>query len=131
MEKLTEEEQIVLAYYIQYYQGNDPNDIAEMHEILTKGMPSYPSLMNELAEEKLLNGSEAIPSSPVENGREKMTKPMITNKGVMHIDNILDIQSYAVEKDKLSYIKSSILTNDLELSSDVIEAYVKTSLQIQ
>ncbi|KAB7705571.1 hypothetical protein F9802_13610 [Bacillus aerolatus] len=132
MEKLTIKEQVVLAYYVQYYLGNDPNIMAELHEILTEGMDTaaYETSLARLAEEGLLNGTDAIPLSPIENGGDKITQPMITNKGIMHIDNILDIQSYAVEGNKLSYIKNSILTNNLDLSVDVIAAFVKKAVEI-
>ncbi|GLY10785.1 hypothetical protein [Bacillus badius] len=125
METLTEREQVTLAYYVQYYLGNDPNDIAELHRMMTEGMPSYPSIMEQLTREGMLNGMDAIPSAPVENGGDKITIPMITHKGILYIDSILNIQSYAVEGNKLSYIKNSLLTNNLQLSVDVIAAYVK------
>lgn len=131
METLTEREQIVLAYYVQYYLGNDPNDIAELHKLMTEGMPSYPSLMEQLTEQGLLNGTKVIPSAPIENGGDKITKPMITNKGILYINNILNIQSYAVEGNKLSYIKNSLLTNNLQLSVVPIASYVKTAVGIQ
>ncbi|KMY53349.1 hypothetical protein AC623_04565 [Bacillus sp. FJAT-27231] len=131
METLTEREQVILAYYVQYYLGNDPNHIAELHKLMMEGMPSYPERMEQLTKEGLLNGTEVIPSVPIENGGDKITQPMITNKGILYIDNILNIQSYAVEGNKLSYIKNSLLTNNLQLSVDAISAYVKTAVGIE
>ncbi|KKB36655.1 hypothetical protein [Bacillus thermotolerans] len=126
MEEMNLREQIVLTYYIHYYVDNDPNTMAELHHALSEELgETYTETLEELKEEGLVNGLEALPDSYVEQGAEKITKPMLTNKGVMLIENILDIHSYAVERDKLSYIQNNLERNSIRLTVQTLKNYLE------
>ncbi len=108
MEKLTEKEQVLLTYYVCNFLGNKKDD-RELAIVLKNGLTSnLPPIQQELKEEGFLGEHDQ----------------MITNEGILHIDSILHIQSYATEGNKLAYIKDSLQINEIELSVEELKNYI-------
>ncbi|OES45199.1 hypothetical protein [Domibacillus iocasae] len=122
--KLPIKEQVLLAYYVQYYLENKPAVMYELHERMSENMKPavYEIAMNDLFDQGLINGLEKIRHYDETDGQ--IIKPMITNEGILYINNILNIQSYASDGHKLEYVKNSLTTSGLELSIPIIEEYV-------
>ncbi|WP_100332230.1 hypothetical protein [Bacillus xiapuensis] len=125
MEKLSTTEQVLLAYYVQYYVENTAEALESLQNRLRQGMDSseYEQAISLLAEAGLVNGTS--------KDEDKRFEPMITNKGVLFIETLLQIQSYAVETRKLLYVKNSLLTSHLQLTNNVISDYIKQAIQLQ
>jgi len=123
--KLPVAEQVLLAYYVQYYLHNKPNVMYELHERMSENMKPavYEIAMNELFDQGLINGLEKIRHYDETDGH--VIKPMITNEGILYINNILNIQSYASDDNKLQYVQNSLSTSGLELSVPVIADYIQ------
>lgn len=122
--KLPVKEQVLLAYYVQYYLENKPDVMYELHERMSDNMEPavYEIAMNDLFDEGLVNGLEKIRHYDETDGH--IIKPMITNEGILYINNVLNIQPYASDGSKLEYVKNSLTTSSLELSIPVIAEYV-------
>ena len=116
MGKLVEKEQILLAYYVcNFLEKNDEN-ANELGEVLTNALgDNLTSIQGELNDIGLLSDHDR----------------MITNEGILYIDNILHIQSDAVERNKLAYVKDNLLTNEIELSVPEIREYIHKHVGIE
>ncbi|WP_046176020.1 hypothetical protein [Domibacillus indicus] len=127
--KLPVKEQVLLAYYVQYYLNNKPEVMYELHERMSENMEPavYEIAMNDLFDHELINGLEKIRRYDETGGR--VIKPMITNKGILYINSVLNIQPYASDGDKLQYVKNSLATSGLELSVPVIAEYVNEAAE--
>lgn len=116
MGKLVEKEQILLAYYVcNFLEKNDEN-ANELGEVLTNALgDNLTSIQGELNDIGLLSDHDR----------------MITNEGILYIDNILHIQSDAVERNKLAYVKDNLLTYEIELSVPEIREYIHKHVGIE
>ncbi|OKL36083.1 hypothetical protein [Domibacillus mangrovi] len=127
MGELAVKEQVLLAYYVQYYLENKPDVMYELHERMSENMAPavYEIAMNNLFDQGLVNGLEKIRQYDENDGY--IIKPMITNEGVLYINNVLGIQSYVSNSSKLKYVKNSLITSNLELTIPVIAEYIEES----
>lgn len=127
MGKLAVKEQVLLAYYVQYYLENKPDVMYELHERMSENMEPavYEIAMNDLFDKGLVNGLEKIRHYDETDGN--IIKPMITNEGVIYINNVLGIQPYASDGSKLKYVKNSLITSNLELTIPIIAEYIEES----
>lgn len=116
MGKLVEKEQILLAYYVcNFLEKNDKNT-DELGEVLKKALGNtLESIQGELNDKGLLSDHDR----------------MITNEGILYLDNILHIPSDAVERNKLAYVKDNLLTYELELSVPEIREYIHKHVGIE
>ena len=116
MGKLVEKEQILLAYYVcNFLDKNDENE-NELGEVLTTALgDNLTSIQGVLNDQGLLSDHDQ----------------MITNEGILYIDNILHIQSDAVERNKLAYVKDNLLTYEIELSVSEIKDYIHNHVGIE
>ncbi|WP_424513959.1 hypothetical protein [Psychrobacillus psychrotolerans] len=116
MGRLVEKEQILLAYYVcNFLEKNDKN-AEELGEVLTKALgDNLTSIQEALNNKGLLSDHDQ----------------MITNEGILYIDNILHIQSDAVERNKLAYVKDNLLTYEIELSVPEIKEYIHKHIGIE
>lgn len=116
MGRLVEKEQILLAYYVcNFLEKNDKN-AEELGEVLTKALgDNLTSIQEALNNKGLLSDHDQ----------------MITNEGILYIDNILHIQSDAVERNKLAYVKDNLLTYEIELSVPKIKEYIHRHIGIE
>lgn len=128
MGMLTVKEQVLLAYYVQYYLENKPDVMYELHERMSENMEpaTYEIAMNDLFDKGLINGLEKIRKYDETDGY--IIRPMITNEGVLYINNVLGIQPYASDGSKLKYVKNSLLTSNLALTIPVIAEYIEESV---
>ena len=109
MGKLLEKEQILLAYYVCNFLEKDERNAEELGEVLTRALgDNLTSIQGTLNEKGLLSDHDE----------------MITNEGILYIDNILHIQSDAVERNKLAYVKDNLLTYEIEFSIPEIKEYI-------
>lgn len=116
MGRLVEKEQILLAYYVcNFLEKNDKNADG-LGEVLTKALgDNLTSIQEALNNKGLLSDHDQ----------------MITNEGILYIDNILHIQSDAVERNKLAYVKDNLLTYEIELSVPEIKEYIHKHIGIE
>ena len=115
MDKLSKKEQTLLAYYICNFLKEKGETQNELGEALKKGLgEELASVQEALQKEGLLGNSNH----------------MITNEGILYIDNILHIQSYATEGNKLAYVKDSLLINEMEIFVDELKEYIHKHVKI-
>lgn len=116
MGKLVESEQVLLAYYVcNFLDKNDKNE-DELREVLKQALSDkLTSIQSELTDKGLLSDHDR----------------MITNEGILYLDNILHIQSDAVERNKLAYVKDNLLTYEIELSVPEIKEYIHRHVEIE
>ena len=116
MGKLVEKEQILLAYYVCNFLDKKDENENELGEVLTRALgENLTSIQGALNEKGLLSDHDR----------------MITNEGILYIDNILHIQSDAVEGNKLAYVKDNLLTYEIELSVPEIKEYIHKNVGIE
>ena len=116
MGKLVEKEQTLLAYYVCNFLEKNEKNIDELGEVLTKALgDKLAGIQGELSDKGLLSDHDR----------------MITNEGILYIDNLLHIQSDAVERNKLAYVKDNLLTYELELSVSGIKDYIHKQVGIE
>ncbi|MGG3450417.1 hypothetical protein [Domibacillus aminovorans] len=129
MGELAIKEQVLLAYYVQYYLENKPDVMYELHEQMSENMAPavYEIAMNDLFDKGLVNGLEKIRHYDETDGN--IIKPMITNEGVIYINNVLGIQPYASDGSKLKYVKNTLITSNLELTIPIIAKYIEESVK--
>ncbi|OAH53232.1 MULTISPECIES: hypothetical protein [Bacillaceae] len=129
MGELAIKEQVLLAYYVQYYLENKPDVMYELHERMSENMAPavYEIAMNDLFDKGLVNGLEKIRRYDETDGN--IIKPMITNEGVIYINNVLGIQPYASDGSKLKYVKNTLITSNLELTIPIIAKYIEESVK--
>lgn len=127
MGELAVKEQVLLAYYVQYYLENKPDVMYELHERMSENMEPavYEIAMNNLFDKGLVNGLEKIRQYDENDGY--IIRPMITNEGILYINNVLGIQSYVSNSSKLKYVKNSLITSNLELTIPIIAEYIEES----
>lgn len=116
MGNLTRTEEALLAYYICNFLDNKEESFRELGEVLKKVLGEEVNQMNE----KLHNA-----------GLVSNINYQITNEGIMYIDNVLHIQSDATERDKLDYVKNSLLINEMHISVEELKEYIHKNVGIE
>jgi hypothetical protein len=129
MNELTEKEQVLMAYYAQYYRGASKDDVKGLDTKLSEGLGQerYAKVMKELQDEGLIIGMEEVEKR---NG-EGVAAPMATNEGMLYINNTLNLQSDAVEEHQLDYLENHLETSGLELTLEPVKSFIKEAIQEQ
>ncbi|MEI4770666.1 hypothetical protein WAX74_13605 [Psychrobacillus sp. FJAT-51614] len=118
MGKLTSYDQILLAYYVyNFIVENKEEALQQLNYTAQDRLPGFDKTIEKLLDEGWMS-----------NNNENLG---ITNEGILHIDSILHIQSYATERNKLSYVKDSLLINEIELSSPTLKEYIYKHVGIE
>jgi hypothetical protein len=127
MKEFEDKEQVLLAYYVQYYRGAATEDVKALDQRLSReiGKERYDKAMNALLEEGLIIGLDEIEQREKEN----MPAPMATNKGILYINDTLNLQSYTVEEHQLDYLENNLKTSNLEYTLEPVKAYVEESIR--
>lgn len=126
MKELQVKEQIMLAYYAQYFQGASAEEIKKLDERLSEGIGGeYADALKELQEEGLVNGLEKV----MNDEEEGLDTPMATNEGMLYVNNVLNLQSYAVEEHQLDYLKRNLETSHLNFTLGTVEEYIREVIQ--
>lgn len=129
MEELQEKEQVLMAYYAQYYKGAVVEEIRELDRTLSEGIGTerYSKLMAELKQEGLIQGLEVVE----EQKQKGAESPMATNEGMLYINNALNLQSDAVEDHQLDYLAKHLETSNLALTLEPVRAYIEAVVKEQ
>ncbi|PSL40482.1 hypothetical protein B0H99_105260 [Planomicrobium soli] len=130
MAAFQEQEQILMAYYVQYYRGATTAEVKELDKRLRDeiGEDEYDRAMNELVEQGLVLGIEGVE----EREKEGLEAPMATREGILYISEALSLQSDMVEETILYYFDKYLQAseeNGLELTLEPIKAYIDESIK--
>lgn len=129
MNELQEKEQVLMAYYAQYYKGASLEEIQELDRRLSQGIgvERYKKAMSELKEQGLVHGLEAVE----ERNQDGVDSPMATNEGMLYINDVLNLQSDAVEDHQLDYLAKHLETSHLELTLEPVKSYIESVVKEQ
>lgn len=129
MKKLQEKEQVLMAYYAQYYKGATFQEVQQLNSTLSEGIgeEQYAKLMEELKAEGLVRGVKAVEQQE----QEGVDTPMATNEGMLYINNVLNLQSDAVEDHQLDYLQKHLETSHLELTLSPVKTYIESVVEEQ
>ncbi|WKA51460.1 hypothetical protein QWY22_02290 [Planococcus liqunii] len=127
MKQFEDKEQVLLAYYVQYYRGATTEEVKALHQRLKEeiGSERYEKAMAALQEEGLVNGMEQVEQGETEGA----PVPMATNEGMLYINDTLNLQSYTVEEHQLDYLENNLKTSNLEFTLEPVKAYVEESIR--
>ncbi|ANU08955.1 hypothetical protein A1A1_10466 [Planococcus antarcticus DSM 14505] len=130
MKKLQDKEQILMAYYAQYFKGASLEDIKQLNQQLSEGIgvERYETAMKRLKEEGLIFGMEEVEARQKEDG---VDSPMPTNEGMLYVNNALNLQSEAVEDHQLDYLKNNLKTSNLNFTLETVETYIYKIIEEQ
>lgn len=127
MKELEDKEQILIAYYTQYYMGGGYSDIKKLDQHLAQqiGEDRYAAVMKELESEGLIFGMEQV------EAREKAGEdsPMATNEGMLAVHSILNLQSESIENHQLDYLKNHLKTSNLKFTLEPVETYIYKTIE--
>lgn len=129
MKEFEDKEQILMAYYAQYYRKSTMGDVQALDERLSKeiGKERYDKAMAELKDEELIIGIEEVK----ERSEGGVSTPMATNKGMLFINSALNLQSDAVEDHQLDYLGHNLETSSLKLTLEPVKDYIQESIAQQ
>jgi hypothetical protein len=132
MAAFQEQEQILMAYFVQYYRGATIEEVKELDKRLRDeiGEEQYDRSMNELVEQGLALGIEGVE----EREKEGLEAPMATREGILYISEALSLQSDMVEETILYYFDKYLQAseeNGLELTLEPVKAYIEESIKEQ
>ena len=129
MKELQDKEQILMAYYAQYFKGATLEDIKQLDQHLSQGIGEerYAEAMKNLKDEGLIFGMEKVE----EREKEGVDSPMATNEGMLYINDVLNLQSYAVEDSQLDYLENNLKTSGLKFTLEPAESYVYETINEQ
>ncbi|MFC4711428.1 hypothetical protein [Planococcus dechangensis] len=129
MKNLQEKEQVLMAYYAQYYKGATFQEVKQLDSTLSEGIgeEQYGKLMEELKAEGLVRGLQAVEQQE----QEGVDTPMATNEGMLYINNVLNLQSDAVEDHQLDYLQKHLETSHLELTLSPVKTYIESVVEEQ
>lgn len=129
MKELQDKEQILMAFYTQYYTAASTEDVEALDAQLSEGIGKerYEKAMAELKEEGLINGLDQVKKEDSEGP----PLPMATHAGMLYINDALNIQSDAVEDHQLDYLDNNLKTSGLELTLEPVETYIKEAVRKQ
>ncbi|TQR21660.1 hypothetical protein [Psychrobacillus vulpis] len=119
MGRLTIKEQILLAYYVYNFEEDSEESMKELEGVIDSIQNGHKEVLYELEREGLISRAQ------------EDNKRRITNEGILYIDNILNIQSYAIEGNKLAYVKDSLLINEIDISADPLKEYIYQHVGIE
>lgn len=130
MRELQDKEQILIAYYAQYFKGATLEDIKGLEQRLSEGVGEerYRTAVKQLEEEGLVFGVEKAEARLQEDG---VDSPMATNKGMLYVNSALNLQSEAVEDHQLDYLENNLKSSGLEFTLKPVEDYVMEVIQEQ
>ncbi|RNF39212.1 hypothetical protein [Planococcus salinus] len=122
MKELQDKEQVLMAFYTQYYKGATLEDIKQLDRHLSQeiGEERYREAMKALKEEGLIFGMDEV------EAREKdgVDSPMATNEGMLYVHDVLNLQSYTVEDHQLDYLENNLKTSNLEFTLKPVKDYI-------
>lgn len=129
MNELQDKEQVLMAYYVQYYKGASLDDIQELNRRLSEGIgeEKYKEAMDELKEQGLIHGLETVE----ERNQDGVDSPMATNEGMLYINDVLNLQSDAVEDHQLDYLAKHLETSHLDLTLEPVKSYIESVVKEQ
>ncbi|AUD12887.1 MULTISPECIES: hypothetical protein [unclassified Planococcus (in: firmicutes)] len=129
MNELQEKEQVLMAYYAQYYKGASLEEIQELDRSLSQGIgeEQYKKAMGELKEQGLIHGLDTVE----ERNQDGVDSPMATNEGMLYINDVLNLQSDAVEDHQLDYLAKHLETSHLELTLEPVKTYIESVVKEQ
>ena len=129
MNELQDKEQVLMAYYVQYYKGASLDDIQELNRRLSEGIgeEKYKEAMDELKDQGLIHGLETIE----ERNQDGVDSPMATNEGMLYINDVLNLQSDAVEDHQLDYLAKHLETSHLDLTLEPVKSYIESVVKEQ
>ena len=129
MNELQDKEQVLMAYYVQYYKGASLDDIQELNRRLSEGIgeEKYKEAMDELKDQGLIHGLETVE----ERNQDGVDSPMATNEGMLYINDVLNLQSDAVEDHQLVYLAKHLETSHLELTLEPVKSYIESVVKEQ
>lgn len=129
MKGLQDKEQILMAFYTQYYTEASTEDVKALDARLSEGIgkEQYEQAIDALREEGLVHGIEKVEES--EN--TGVPTPMATNAGMLYINDTLNLQSYAVEDHQLDYLDNNLKTSGLELTLESVKTYIEEAIRKQ
>lgn len=129
MKEMEDKEQILIAYYAQYYKGAEFEDIKQLDRHLSKeiGEERYAEAMKKLEDEGLIFGMEQV------DAREKAGEdsPMATNEGMLYVNDVLNLPSENVEDHQLDYLENHLKTSNLKFTLEPVETYVYKTIEEQ
>lgn len=127
MKELLDKEQVLMAYYAQYYKGATFDEVKALDGRLAEGIGKerYEKAMKELQDEGLVIGIEEVEKR---NG-EGVPAPMATNEGMLYINDTLNLQSDAVEEHQLDYLENNLETSGLQLTLEPVKSYIHEAIQ--
>jgi hypothetical protein len=130
MAEFQDKEQILMAYYVQYYRGASINEVKELDKRLRNeiGEERYGQAMNELVEQGLALGIDKVE----EREKEGLEAPMATREGILYITDALTLQSDMVEETILYYFEKYLQAseeNGLEMTLEPVKAYIRESIR--
>ncbi|WP_088009166.1 hypothetical protein [Indiicoccus explosivorum] len=127
MKKLEETEQVLLAYYAQYYLGASKEEIEALDSRLEKeiGEEKYGRIMRELEEKEYINGMSAVR----QKHEEGTPVPMATNSGILAINTLFEITSDSAEESQLYYLENNLDTSGFEFTLDPAKRYVREAFK--
>lgn len=127
MAAFEDKEQILMAYYAQYYRGATIDEVKALDKRLREGIgeEQYNEVMSDLIEQGLVIGIDQVE----QQGEEGVASPMATNEGMLYINNTLGLQSDAVEETILDYLEKHLETSGMELSLEPAKDYIYESIQ--
>ncbi len=130
MKELQDKEQILIAYYAQYFKGATLEDIKKLDQRLSEevGEERYRAAVKQLEDEGLVFGIEKAEARKKEDG---VDSPMATNEGMLYVNNALNLQSEAVEDHQLDYLENNLKTSGLEFTLKSVEEYIKEVIEEQ
>ena len=129
MRELQDKEQLLIAYYAQYFKGATLEGVKQLEQRLSKsiGEERYQDAMKELEEEGLIVGITEVEAQK----KEGIDSPMATNKGMLYVNRALNLQSESVENHQLDYLKNNLKTSGLEFTLKPVEEYIMEVIKEQ
>ncbi len=129
MEELLEKEQILMAYYVQYYREPSTEDVKKLEAKLTEGLGQqrYAELMKELIDEGLVIGMDEV----MERERQGFVAPMPTHEGMLYINDVLNLQSDAAEELQLDYFRNYLESSGWELTLEPVKSFISEAIRAE
>lgn len=129
MRELQDKEQLLIAYYAQYFKGATLEDIKQLEQRLSEsiGEERYRDAMEQLEKEGLIVGIAEVEARK----EEGVDAPLATNKGMLYVNSALNLQSESVENHQLDYLENNLKTSGLEFTLEPVEEYIMEVIKEQ
>ncbi|WP_156889775.1 hypothetical protein [Planococcus lenghuensis] len=127
MKDLSNEEQILIAYYVQYYRGASAEEIEKLHEQLRNeiGEETYDKALQKLKDRGRVSGLEKVK----ENNENGTPIPMATNDGILAINTLFEITSDSAEESQLYYLENNLKTSGFQFTLNPVKQYVEEAFR--